>query len=244
MSHFRFTLRHMKRKVVGICLSLTLLQSPTPSLAADCQGAACIDVYTENGQLIIEGHKNTASAPAPVPKRARVRSSIKPAPRPKTVKPRISVAPKRVAPHPVAPPVKAESLNDRLVRLVPAGDIAFAPATNAVAHIPVIFWSNLPEIFQTEVGVIGEVIDVSLRPSFLWSFGDGQFFLTTSVGAPYPRKDITHIYEKPGEYTLTLVATWGGTWARNGVSRTITGQIRKVSTKTIRINSAQSIFTG
>jgi len=232
----------MKRKVLGICLSLTLLQSPTPSLAADCQGAACIDVYTENGQLIIEGHKNTA--PAPVPKKTRARPSVKPAPRPTTLKPRISVAPKRVAPRPVAPTVKSESLNDRLVRLVPAGDIAFAPATNAVVHIPVIFWSNLPEIFQTQVGVIGEVIDVSLRPSFLWSFGDGQFFLTTSVGAPYPRKDITHIYEKPGEYTLTLVATWGGTWARNGVSRTITGQIRKVSTRTIRINSAQSIFTG
>ena len=227
----------MKRILITSSLILAFITAP--SFAADCQGAACIDVYTENGEIVIEGHKNPAPPPPPKP-----RSTVKALPRPKPVVTRAPSVPRPPKPRPVTPPVKVESLNDRLTRLLPNGEIAFAPATNPVVHIPVIFWSNLPGIFHTNVTVIGEAIDVTLRPSFLWSFGDGQFLITTDVGAPFPNKNITHVYEKPGVYTLTLVATWGGTWVRNGVSRAITGQIRKVSTRTIQITTAQSVFTG
>ena len=228
----------MKRLLITSSIILALI--PPPSFAADCQGAACIDVYTENGEIVIEGHKNLGSPPA----QPKARPTVKAQPRPKPPVTRAPSLPRPRKARPVTPPVKVESLNDRLTRLLPNSEIGFAPATNPVVHIPVIFWSNLPGIFHTNVTVIGEAIDVTLRPSFLWSFGDGQFLMTTDVGAPFPKKDITHVYEKPGVYTLTLVATWGGTWVRNGVSRAITGQIRKVSTRTIQITTAQSVFTG
>lgn len=226
----------MKRIFITTLLVLSFVN--VPSFAADCQGAACIDVYTENGEIVIEGHKNTAPPP-PKP-----RPTVKALPRPKPLVTRAPSAPGPRKARSNTPPVKVESLNDRLTRLLPNSEIAFAPATNPVVHVPVIFWSNLPGIFHTNVTVIGEAIDVTLRPSFLWSFGDGQFLITTDVGSPFPNKNITHVYEKPGVYTLTLVATWGGTWVRNGVSRAITGQIRKVSTRTIQITTAQSVFTG
>jgi hypothetical protein len=149
----------------------------------------------------------------------------------------------------VAPPkavrkvVPKVSLNDKLIKLIPTGNIAHEPSSNAVVNIPVIYWCDLPGVFSAKVAIIGEAVDVAMRPSFLWSFGDGSFYATTSPGAPYPNQVITHTYRKSGTYAVVLVATWGGTWSNNGVARAITGKIRKVSVATVNIANAPTRLT-
>jgi PKD repeat protein len=108
--------------------------------------------------------------------------------------------------------------------------------------VPVYFWSDMPAVFQSKVDLIGEVIDVTMRPSFTWAFGDGSFKSTTDPGAPFPNGKITHTYSNPGTYPVVLVTTWGGTFAHNGVVRTITGQIRKVTALTITVVAADTRF--
>lgn len=209
--------------------------------AADCATKVCIDVYTQDGQIVIEAHKGsgptTHVSRKPVPP-AKPRVKVVPPPKPKVTS--TYIPPKGVIPRTkvVRKVVPKLSLTDKLFKLIPTGNISRQPSSDAVVNIPVIYWCDLPGIFSTKVAIIGETVDVAMRPSFLWSFGDGSFYATTSPGAAYPNQAITHTYTKAGTYAVVLVATWGGTWSNNGVARAITGEIRKVSVTTISIANA------
>ena len=255
--------------IVGLAL---LIGPPSRAQAQECVRLACIDVYTENGQIIIVGKKETG------PITAKSQSVIKPkviAPKvvaPKVVAPRV-IAPKPVAPRVIAPtrvPLKAIaptrvsskplvrkpaskdaprkviqtsaaiSLSDRLVKLLPTGGIAYQPNFEPLAKVPIYFWCDLPPIFQARVTVVGEAVDVLLRPSFSWSYGDGNFFQTTHLGAPYPYGEIVHTYSNAGTYIVTLLTTWNGTFSHNAQVRAITGQIKTVSIVTIKVVAAPS----
>ncbi|MCX6430529.1 MAG: PKD domain-containing protein [Actinobacteria bacterium] len=234
-------------------LTVFLLPSTTlseSSFAATCVSKACINVYTQDGQIVIEGKRSSSRVKTPAP-------SHIPIPKKKTVtKPR-PVAPKSkstyVRPpvpykHKLAPTVKKKtprpiSLSDRLVKLLPIGKIAYQPARQALIKVPMIFWCDLPSLFATKVSIVGEVIDVAMRPAFVWSFGDGGFYVTTSSGAPYPQGGISHTYRNPGQYVVILVATWGGTWTFDGASRAITGEIRQTSISRVSVSRAPTIIT-
>lgn len=221
--------------------------------AGQCATKACVDVYIENGQIVIEAHKGsgpiTRSTPKAIPK-VKPKPKPKPiAPKPKPtstaayVRPKTVTAPKRVARKVVRKVAPRVSLSEKLFKLIPTGNISHEPATNAIVNIPVIYWCDLPRAFSTRVAVIGEVVDVAMRPSFLWSFGDGSFYSTTSPGATYPNQVITHTYSRAGTYAVVLLATWGGIWTNNGVARAITGEIRKVSVTTVAVANAPTRLT-
>ena len=234
-----------------IYLLLTLLM-PLASLlpistasAADCENAACIDVYTQDGQIIIEGKKGSGPkvkaipkprtkkpptpkviAPKPIFPELIPRPTAAPTPKPtprRTYKPRI----KSTAKPTLKPKVsKSVSLNDRLIKLLPTGGIAYQPEAEPLVNVPIYFWSDLPTQFATRVTVVGEVVDVLLRPGFVWSFGDGTFLSTTDPGGPYPNGKIKHTYKNPGSYPIILVQSWNGNWTHNGTTRAITGTIK------------------
>lgn len=224
--------------------------------AADCASKACIDVYVQDGQIIIEGHKGTGSSARPkVPRKSVPKPRVKPVPKPKPVpRPTVRISPSVKAPvrkvprktiprrvmRKVAPTL---SLNDRLIKLLPTGNISKQPSADAVVNIPIIYWCDLPSVFNTKVAVVGEVIDVTMRPAFLWSFGDGSFYATTSPGGPYPNQRISHTYTHAGTYAVVMLATWGGTWTHNGVARAVTGEIRKASLVTVSVAVAPTRIT-
>lgn len=217
--------------------------------ASECVSKACIDVYIQDGQIIIEGHKGSTPTVAPHVRRVNPPRASKPAPKPQSsvssgavAKKRVVAArkPQRKVARKVAPVL---SLNDRLVKLLPVGSISKEPKANAIVNVPVIYWCDLPAVFTTKVAIIGEVIDVTMRPSFLWSFGDGTFRATTVAGSPYPNQSITHAYSHAGTFAVVMIATWGGSWSQNGVSRAISGKIRKVAVATVRIANAPTRLT-
>jgi hypothetical protein len=256
-----------------ICLLLSLLL-PLTSLApmstansADCVSAACIDVYTQDGQIIIEGKKGsgpkakvkprTVKPPAPKPTitkpifpeliprpTAKPIPSAKPTspttPKPKrTYKPRIKSTAKPSLKPKAAKPV---SLNDRLIKLLPTGGIAYQPEDEPLVNVPIYFWSDLPTQFATRVTVVGEVVDVLLRPGFIWSFGDGTFLSTTDAGGPYPNVKIKHTYKNPGIYPIILVQSWNGNWTHNGTTRSITGTIKTTVFAVVNVVIAPTRF--
>ena len=224
-----------------ICLLLSLLAPLNAASAADCVDAACIDVYTQDGQIIIEGKKGSGPKAKPrtvKPPKPKVvkpifpelipRPTAKPTPKPT---PPTKSKPKRTykpRPKPTLKPKAEESvsLNDRLIKLLPTGGIAYQPEAEPLVNVPIYFWSDLPTQFATRVTVVGEVVDVLLRPGFVWSFGDGTFLSTTDPGGPYPYGKIKHTYKNPGIYPITLVQSWNGNWTHNGTTRAITGTIK------------------
>jgi len=226
-------------------MPLTLLAPMSAASAADCVDTACIDVYTQDGQIIIEGKKGngpkakttprTVKPPAPKPSAvkpifpeliprptATPPPSSKPKPK-RTYKPRI----KSTAKPTLKPKItQSVSLNDRLIKLLPTGGIAYQPEAEPLVNVPIYFWSDLPTQFATRVTVVGEVVDVLLRPGFVWSFGDGTFISTTDPGGPYPNGKIKHTYKNPGIYPIILLQSWNGNWTHNGTTRAITGTIK------------------
>ena len=242
-------LRHMKLKILTLITALTSA-TITPLAAADCE-ITCVDVYTQDGQLIFEARKGSgpkasvAAKPKIVTKpKARVVVKPKVVLKPPVISKRKLATPKKKSiPKKIAPvAVAATSLSDRISKSLPTAGISYQPNFQPLINVPVYFWSDVPTLFRSKVDLIGESIDVAMRPSFTWSFGDGSFATSTDPGGPYPDGRITHVYSNPGTYPVILITTWGGSFTHNSIERAITGQIKKSSALSITVVAASNRF--
>ena len=239
----------------ALFLAVFLAASLTPAIGADsCQETACVNVYTDNNQIIIEARKGNTSVKktiAQAPKKPAVKTTPKPKavplffppsakPKPVVVKPTV----KRTYKPRIKKAVTKVNLSDKLTKMVPTAGVAYQPEFEPLVNVPVYFWCDLPTLFQSRVDIIGEVVDVALRPSFVWSFGDGSFLATTDNGAAYPNGHITHAYKQPGTYEISLLTTWNGSFTHNAVARAVTGTVKKVSIAAITIVQAPTHFKG
>ena len=235
-----------------------LLPMPAAFAAADCLDKTCVDVFTSDNQLIITAQKGAAKpTPKPATKKPAVKPkpviTVKPTPKPTpkplpkpiikpTVKPKPVVTKKAIA-KPIAKPAAA-SLSDKLVKLLPVGDINFQPEVDPLVNLPVYFWTQTPTRFTALVPILDVVVYVNLTPTFTWSFGDGGLFITTMQGAPFPIGGITHTYKSSKDYSVNLKVTWTGTWSVNGVTTPISGNaITQSISRTISVAKAPTRFT-
>ncbi len=232
--------------------TLILTSFIAPARGDDCAEKACITVYTENNQIIIEAKKGNTTAKksiAQAPKKAAVKPSPKPtvrplffppaATKPVVTKPKI----KRTYKPRVKKSTTSVNLSDRLTKMVPTTGVAYQPEFEPLVKTDVYFWCDLPTIFQSRVDIIGEIVDVTLRPSFTWSFGDGSVMSTTENGAAYPNGTIRHSYSKPGSYVITLLTTWNGSFTHNAQIRAVTGTVKKVAVAAITVVQGPTHFT-
>lgn len=255
----------MKRSLLPLICALVL--SPfiaPPAHAAECIDG-CIDVYTENGKLIIEGRKGSGPISKRVlatPKAKTVAKKVptKKVPTKKVVKPkaRSSYQPpitvkkptvKKSAPRkkPTAkatpkPKPTTESLADRLIKLLPTPGLQYQPGYEPLVNMPVYFSSGLPESFNTVVDVIGERVSVKLVPHFHYNFGDGTTLDTTNVGGFYPDGKVTHTYKQPGEYNVRVDIVWGGVFITKGLSKAVRGAIELVVNAPITVVATTNRF--
>jgi hypothetical protein len=235
-----------------------LLPIPAAFAAADCLDKTCVDVFTSDNQLIITAQKGAAKpTPKPATKKPVAKPkpviTIKPTPKPTpkplpkpiikpTVKPKPVVTKKAIA-KPIAKPAAA-SLSDKLVKLLPVGDINFQPEVDPLVNLPVYFWTQTPTRFTALVPILDVVVYVNLTPTFTWSFGDGGLFVTTLQGAPFPIGGVTHTYRSSKDYSVNLKVTWTGTWSVNGVTTPISGNaITQSISRTISVAKAPTRFT-
>lgn len=235
-------------------LALAVVFTPIQlSYGANCFDKTCVDVLTADNQLVITAQKNGTSGVK--------KSATKIAPKVAVNKPQAPVKPVVKVPKLIALPVKpvapkpvvksatkpinksskkvatkkpaTASLSDRLIKLLPIGDINYQPDKDPLVNIPIYFWSHTPTRFSALVPILDVVVFVNLTPTFTWSFGDGGFLVSKVPGSPYPIGTITHTYKSAGEYPLNLKITWNGTWSVNGISTPINGTAltQSISTK-------------
>ena len=229
-----------------ILISALLLITPTYA-SASCINKTCVDVFTADNQLVITAQKGSQKpptkvsskpAPKPIVKKPVAKTAPKPAPivkkpiskpiaksvtKPST-KPVTSPS-KRPVIKQVAKPKKVAtaSLSDRLIKLLPVGDINYQPTSEPLVNVPVYFWTQTPTRFTALVPILDVVVYVNLTPTFTWSYGDGAMDISKLPGAAYPIGTITHTYKQAGNYQVNLKITWNGTWMVNGVTTPITG---------------------
>lgn len=238
----------MKRLIILVILTHFLVAPPAP--AADCNLKACIDVYTQDGHIVIEGRKgsgpkSTKVVPAPVksatPKPKATKKVV--APKPKgvtTAKPAVKKVQKKKAP--VKKVSAATSLEDKLIESIPTAGISYQPSFSPLVQTPVYFWSDVPTVVTKKVEIVGEMVSVRLRPMFFWHYGDGVVYMTRDVGGAFPDGHIQHTYSKPGHYLIELITKWDGEFTIDGVTARIPGELTTVSVLPITVVSAPIRF--
>lgn len=238
----------VKRYALVVLLSVIGI----PSANAACTQKTCVDVFTDKNQLVITAQKGAVKPSAKaVPKvitttKPVVKAPVvkPPAPKPPAPKP---PTPKPVAKKPISKPVVKKpataSLSDKLIKLLPAGDINFQPGTQSVVGIPTYFWTKTPQRFQAVIPILDVIVYVNLYAAFNWSFGDGEEKLTVLQGGPFPNPAITHTYTSKGYKTVELKVIWQGTWSVNGVTLPIAGDLITQSiSKELTVASAPTLF--
>ena len=202
---------------------LLIFTANSATAAPNCTTKVCVKVYTDpkTGKLIITANRNGSSAsPKPVPTRTWKPRPYTPrpyTPRPKPIlKPRVIIVSK-------PKPVVKLSLSDQLAQLIPVKDIYHQPSATGLVQVPVNFWTTTPATFKTSVVMLGVPITVYLSPTYLWNFGDGTRFSTSSRGGPYPDRSITHIYRSAGNFQASLTISWSGTWKAIGATSAVSG---------------------
>jgi hypothetical protein len=250
----RFTDKPIATFVALILTLAFLLSTAQVAVATDCEIKACIEVYIQDGRIVIEGRKgkgpssSTATVPAPVPK---PKVSKKPKPAVKKVLPPPTVKKRKVAPTIKKPPARraprttqspATSLADKLIESIPTSGISYQPSFSPLIKTPVFFWSDVPKIVRKKVEILGEIVSVRLHPIFIWHYGDGVVFMTRELGAAFPEGKIQHTYSKPGHYLIELVTNWRGDFTIDGVTAPIPGNLTTVSVLPISVVAAPIRF--
>ena len=219
-----------------LLLILILSLFPISEAAADCTSKVCVDVYTENGQLVIEAKKNgSTSTPKP-----RVASTVAPKPKPTTTR-KYSYKPRTSTPKPRS---STKSLADKVLQSLPTLQVAYQPAGKVLPRIPVIFFTDLPTFFNKDYRILGQKVSVNVKPQSMWSFGDGSLLVTNKAGKPYPSTEITHSYSVPGTYTVGVATIWTGDFTVDGVTVPINGAIRQYTAVDVKVVGAGTKFVG
>lgn len=230
-------------------LIILLLILGVPEATAACTQKTCVDVFTDKNQLVITAQKGMVKPSAKaVPKVIKPIKPVVKAPvvKPPTPKPTTKPISKPVVKRVVKPVVKkpaTASLSDKLIKLLPAGDINFQPATQSVVNIPTYFWTKTPQRFQAVIPILDVIVYVNLYATFDWSFGDGAKKLTLLQGGPFPNPAVMHTYTSKGDKEVELKVIWQGTWSVNGVTSPIAGDLITQSIrKQLMVVTAPTLF--
>ena len=233
-------------KRYSLILGFLLLTCTTANAA--CTEKTCVDVFTDQNQLVITAQKGAVKPTLKPAAKPVVKTTPKPAPKPVVVVTK-AAAPKPTAAKPVVKkPVVAKpataSLSDKLIKLLPTGDINFQPTTQSVVNVPTYFWTQTPERFQAVVPILDVIVYVNLYSTLTWSFGDGSEMTTLLRGGPFPNPSVTHAYKSKGDKQVNLKVTWQGTWSVNGVTSPIVGNLITQSiSRNLLVVSAPTLFT-
>ena len=77
---------------------------------------------------------------------------------------------------------------------LPSLEARTQPEDKTLVNFETIFYTN-PRSFTRTMTLLGKRVQVHATPSsFRWHYGDGSTASTSTPGAPYPRKDVTHEY--------------------------------------------------
>ena len=127
------------------------------------------------------------------------------------------------------PPVTADDVRQRLVRLVPGAAIGLAPSGATLVNIQTVVWVNAPR--QRTLGpltILGRRVDVTLTLDHVrYDFGDGSSAARPGPGTAYDRRTDPcrtalcpgydgHVYRRPGPLTVTATVAWRARFAVDG----------------------------
>lgn len=130
---------------------------------------------------------------------------------------------------------------------LPALTTVVQPADKTLVNFDTIFYTDPAPVTRT-VTLLGQPVTIAATPaSFTWHFGDGASTSTSSPGAPYPAKDVTHRYTDAHVTVRPSVdVTYTGEYQVGGGGwQTIPGTVTIAGPGTpLRISEATPVLSG
>lgn len=130
---------------------------------------------------------------------------------------------------------------------LPAVQARTQPQEKTLVNFETIFYAE-PQTFSRTITLLGQSVDVEARPArYVWHHGDGTSAATTTPGAPYPSKAVTHEYtdaHRTVDASVDVVyaarfRVAGGAWQDIAETVTISGP-----STSLRISEATPVLSG
>lgn len=130
---------------------------------------------------------------------------------------------------------------------LPSLEAETQPSDKTLVNFETIFYTE-PQEFTRTVTLLGQSVDIEATPSeYTWDHGDGTTLTTSTPGAPYPSKEITHSYTDAHvtvapRVDVTYTARFrvnGGGWQDIDETVTIAGP-----PTALRISEATALLSG
>lgn len=246
---------------IALVALLPIVSQIPASYSEECDGDTCINIDADDiNHLLITVRKGKPATSATNEPSARPRPTTSPKrelwiPWLPEATPRASararpartsatkVSKPRKSPRPRVTKVAAISLAEQVRQLLPSGVILTQPAAAFLVREPINFMTTVPQTFHTVIVVLEVPIQITMRASYNWEFGDGAELTSAIPGAPYPAPGIRHTYQSVGERTLKLRVSWSGSWRAGAISAPISGSIRQEFERKIQIRAADTHLT-
>lgn len=90
------------------------------------------------------------------------------------------------------------------------------PNGRTLVNLDTIFYTDTPAPGPYQLTLLGVPVTLTVSVSYEWRHGDGSGQTTTTPGRPYPARDVTHRYARPGAVTVGLTAVYQGRYAVAG----------------------------
>lgn len=121
------------------------------------------------------------------------------------------------------------------------------PRDKTLVNFATIFYAE-PQTFTRTLTLLGQSVDVEATPtSFTWHYGDGSSATSSTPGAPYPAKDVTHSYTDAHTTVQPSVdVTYSARFrVGNGAWQTIPDTVTIAGPEgTLRISEATAVLSG
>ena len=130
---------------------------------------------------------------------------------------------------------------------LPALAVSVQPRGKTLVNLDTIFFTE-PRPVDVDLTILGQAVEVEATPAtYVWSFGDGTSLTTSTPGAAYPSKDVTHRYARAGVTVRPAVSVvygarfrvGGGAWQDVGGTVTIPGPAQG-----LRVAEAAPVLSG
>jgi hypothetical protein len=101
-----------------------------------------------------------------------------------------------------------------------------------------------PTAFDDQISLTAPAVTVTIDASAVYrvDWGDGTVETYASSGGSYPDGDITHVYTRVGDHTVTVTPVWTVSWVGGGFALTFSADLAP-STVDLPVGEVQSVRT-